>query len=63
MQQAFAVKAVTPMGRIVEFVMLAESERDAKVKATDIGLHSVIVHPAPPPPAPPPAAEHATEAE
>ena len=52
MPQSYIVKGVTPLGRIVEFTVLVETERQAKEKAIDLGLISCTVRPAAPP-APP----------
>lgn len=50
MQSPFVVKGVTPMGRIVKFVILAGTERQAAERVADLGLISVIIRPGPPEP-------------
>lgn len=44
----FTVRGINPKGKLIEFVMVAESQQDAKQKAEDAGLRFVVVTPAPP---------------
>ena len=60
MGQEFVVKGVTPLGRVVETVVRADSESAAREKASGLGLRFASVRPAnsgapAAPPAPPPA--------
>ena len=51
MQRQFHIKGVNPLGRVVQFVMLADTATDAKAAAEETGLKFVVVtEPVPPKP-------------
>jgi hypothetical protein len=43
MPKHFSVKGINPIDRIVAFIIVAETESDAKAKAEDAGLKFVVV--------------------
>jgi type II secretory pathway component PulF len=53
MATQFAVKGVSPLGRIVKLAIVADTAEDAKAKAEEQGLKFVVVKEGASPDAPP----------